>query len=81
MGDFQRGFFEELEKIALDFDPNLVAQLPAVQGALPASQQSTVLPLLKTIGTQMLMSNLGPDATGHRYSGYNPPGVLTQFRY
>ena len=85
MNDFQQGFYEELEKIALTFDPELTSQLMAGgQAVLPlpeATPQSAVLPLLKTIGTTMVKQHLTESPGGHRYTGYNPPGILTQFRY
>ena len=86
MSDFEKGFHEELEKIALTFDPDMTSQLMAGGQGLPPleeapQQPSVVLPLLKVMGTSMLKSYMTESPGGHRFASHNPRSILTQFRY
>lgn len=78
--DFQKGFYEEREKIALD--PQMVNQFAGgMQGPGLPGQGGSLLPLLKTVGTRVLKGQIAGSAPGHRYASHNPRSLLTQFRY
>ena len=82
---FERGFHEELAKIALDFDPELTSQLMAGGENLEPLQQSPVnVQNAKMLGGALLSmaeQQLKETPGGHRYVSHNPPGTISGFRY
>jgi hypothetical protein len=79
MTPFEQGFFEELQKIALDFDPALTSQMMAAGEGLPplpAQPQGDLVPLLKAMGGILAKSYVTETPGAHRYMGHNPPEIL-----
>ena len=88
MTPFEQGFQDELIKIALNFDPELTAQLMA-GGNVPALPPSIAgVPLTKETAVQaggalvsMLEQQLKETPGGRRYGSANPRNIISGFQY
>jgi hypothetical protein len=88
LSPFEQGFCDELVKIAINFNPELTAQLMAGGNVGPLPPAIAGIPITKDTALQAggaLMSlaeqQLKETPGGHRFVSHNPRSAISGFQY
>lgn len=86
--EFSRGFFEELTKIAINFDSELTAQLMAGGNVGPLPPAIAGIPITKDTALQaggalmgIAEQQLKETPGGRRFTSHNPRSAISGFQY